>query len=165
MIFVFGGFALRANSLRHLEKIDIYVPGHQVRFGNLNYSTDVHGDLIFDGFKPMSGAPDSPDEHDLDLPSDSIRVIAPAAAPGSNLEQTVPSEDGWMDPDMEEAHSSALEPNTPPTSYEVGTFGPSDSFPATGPEPRTPCLSNPIGHQSWSSPPRMFFSTRPWATC
>ena len=27
-IFVFGGFALRANSLGHLEKIESYAPGH-----------------------------------------------------------------------------------------------------------------------------------------
>ena len=31
-IFVFGGFALRANSLGHLEQIDNYAPGHQARF-------------------------------------------------------------------------------------------------------------------------------------
>ena len=37
-IFVFGGFALRANSLGHLEQIDSYAPGHQVRFGSLNYT-------------------------------------------------------------------------------------------------------------------------------
>ena len=37
-IFVFGGFALRANSLGHLEQIDSYAPGHQVGFGNLNYT-------------------------------------------------------------------------------------------------------------------------------
>ena len=37
-IFVFDGFALRANSLGHLEQIDSYAPGHQVRFGNLNYT-------------------------------------------------------------------------------------------------------------------------------
>ena len=36
-IFVFGGFALRANSLGHLEQIESYAPGHQVRFGSLNY--------------------------------------------------------------------------------------------------------------------------------
>ena len=35
-IVVFGGFALRANSLGHLEQIDIYALGHQVRFGSLN---------------------------------------------------------------------------------------------------------------------------------
>ena len=37
-IFVFGGFALRANSLGHLEQIDSYTPGHQIRFRNLNYT-------------------------------------------------------------------------------------------------------------------------------
>ena len=31
-IFVFGSFALRANSLGHLEQIDSYAPGHQIRF-------------------------------------------------------------------------------------------------------------------------------------
>ena len=48
----------------------------------------------------------------------------------------MPSEDGWMDPAMKAAHSSALEPNTDPTSYEAGIIGPSDSTPATGCEPR-----------------------------
>ena len=50
---MFGGFALRANSLGHLEQIDGYTPGHQVRFGNLNYTADIHRDLIFDGFGPV----------------------------------------------------------------------------------------------------------------
>ena len=67
-IFVFSGFALRANSLGHLEQFDSYGPGHPVRFGSLNYTADIRGDLIFDGFKPMSGAPHSRDEHDLALP-------------------------------------------------------------------------------------------------
>ena len=66
-IFVFGGFVLRANSLGHLEQIESYAPGHQVRFGNLNYTADIRGDLIFDGFEPMSGAPHSRNEHDLAL--------------------------------------------------------------------------------------------------
>ena len=51
-IFVFGGFALRANSLGHLEQIESYAPGRQVRFENLHYTTDIRGDLIFDGFEP-----------------------------------------------------------------------------------------------------------------
>ena len=67
-IFIFGGFALRANSLGHLEQIENYAPGHRVRFGNLNYTTDIRGDLIFDGFEPMPGAPHSHDEHDITLP-------------------------------------------------------------------------------------------------
>ena len=71
-IFVFGGFALRANSLGHLEQIECYAPGHQVRFGNLNCTADIHGDLIFDGFGPTPGAPNGHDEHDLDLLSNSV---------------------------------------------------------------------------------------------
>ena len=59
-IFVFGDFALRANLLGHQEQIDSYAPGHQVRFGNLNYTTDIRGDLIFDGFGPAPGAPIRP---------------------------------------------------------------------------------------------------------
>ena len=56
-IFVFGGFALRANSLGHLQQIESYAPGHQVRFGSLNYMADIRGDLIFDGFEPRPSAP------------------------------------------------------------------------------------------------------------
>ena len=71
-IFMFGGFALRANSLGHLEKIESYAPGRQVRFGSLNYTADTRGDLIFDGFEPLPSAPHGHDEHDLALPSDSV---------------------------------------------------------------------------------------------
>ena len=42
-IFVFGGFALRANSLGHLEQVGSYAPGHQVRFGSLNYTATSAG--------------------------------------------------------------------------------------------------------------------------
>ena len=129
-IFVFGGFVLRANSLGHLEQIESYAPGHQVRFGSLNYTADIRGDLIFDGFEPMSGTPHSHDEHDLSLPSDSIRGIVLAVASGVNPEQIAPSEDGWMDPATEAAHSSALEPNTDFASKEDCVIGPSDSSPA-----------------------------------
>ena len=71
-IFVFGGFALRANSLGHVEQIESYAPGHRVRFGNLKYTADIRKDLISDGFGPVSGAPNNRDEHDLDLPSDGV---------------------------------------------------------------------------------------------
>ena len=42
-IFVFGGFALRANLLGHLEQIESYAPGRQVRFGSLNFTADIRG--------------------------------------------------------------------------------------------------------------------------
>ena len=40
-LFVFGGFVLRANSTGHLEQADSYAPGHQIRFGSLNYIADI----------------------------------------------------------------------------------------------------------------------------
>ena len=52
-IFIFGGFAPRANSLGHLEQIESYALGHHVRFGSLNYTADIRGDLILDGFEPL----------------------------------------------------------------------------------------------------------------
>ena len=118
-IFMFGGFTLRSNSLGHLEQIDSYSPDHQVRFGNLNYTADIRGDLIFNGFGPVSGGPDNHDVHDLDRQSDSIRNITPATAPDFVPEQVVPSKDGWMDPAPEAAHSLAVEPNTGFTPKEA----------------------------------------------
>ena len=40
-IFVFSGFALRANSLGHLEQIDSHAQGHQISSGNLDYVADT----------------------------------------------------------------------------------------------------------------------------
>ena len=134
-IFVFGGFVLRANSLGHLEQIDSYAPDHQVRFGSLNYTADIHGYLSFDGFESMTGAPYSRDEHDVDLPSDVVQQNAPAATPALDPEQIMPSEDGWMDPATEAAHSAAIELNTDFTSYETRVAEPWDSSPAMGSEP------------------------------
>ena len=66
-IFVFGSFAPWANSLGHLEQIESYAPGHQVRFGNLNYTADICGDLIFEEFEPQPSALHCHDGHDLAL--------------------------------------------------------------------------------------------------
>ena len=76
-IFVFGGFALRANSLGHLEQIESYALGCQVRFGSLNYTADNRGDLIFDGFEPLPSTPHYHDDHDLALPPNSALEAAP----------------------------------------------------------------------------------------
>ena len=61
--------------------------------------------------------------------------------PALNLEQIMPSEDGWMDPSTEAAHPAAIDPNTDLTSKEVCVIGPSDSSPAIGSEL---CMSMPI---------------------
>ena len=119
----------------------------------MNYTADIRGDLIFDGFEPVSGAPHNHNEHDLDLPSDGVREITPVAAPALNLEQTVPSEDGWMDPATKAAHSAVLEPNTDFASNEVYVIGSSDSSPSIGSKPRA---SVPI-ESDWA--PIMEFSS------
>ena len=98
-IFVFGGFALRANSLGHLEQIESYAPGHQVRFGSLNYTGDIRGDLIFDGFKPLPCAPRGHDEYDLAQPSDRVQEIASLRA-SIRSQSCHPWTGGWTPPHM-----------------------------------------------------------------
>ena len=145
-IFVFDGFALRANSLGHLEQIESYAPGRQVRFGSLNYTADIRGDLIFDGFEPLPSMPHCHDEHDLALPPNSALEAAPASASTLNSELTAPIEDRWLDAASGAAIPTAIEPNTSPALRET-----CDSH---------PCRSNPIGRRSWSLLPRTSFSTR-----
>ena len=105
-IFVFGGFVLRANSLGHLEHIDSYAPGHQVRFGSLNYVADIRGDLIFNGFETAAIATPRPDEHDLNLSSDHVQEMVPIAATALEPEKIVPSK---------AIESATLEPHTDST--------------------------------------------------
>ena len=87
-IFIFGGFALRANSLGHLEQIESYTPGRQVRFGSLNFTADICGDLILDGFEPQPSVPHCHDGHDLALLPDSALEAAQESAPTLILEPT-----------------------------------------------------------------------------
>ena len=98
-IFVFGSFALRDNSLGHLEQIESYAPGHQVRFGSLNYMADIHGDLNFD-------------RHDLTLLPDSAQSAAQESAPTISSEPTALTRDGWLDAAPGAAISTVIEPNT-----------------------------------------------------
>ena len=107
-IFVFGGFALQANLLGHLEQIESYAPGHQVRFGSLNYNADIRGDLIFDGFEPQPGAPHCHNGHDLALPSNSALEAAPASASTLKSEPTAPIEDRRLDATSRAAIPTAI---------------------------------------------------------
>ena len=77
---------------------------------------DIHGDLIFDEFEPMTAAPCHHDEHDLNLSSDRAQEIASVTALALDPEQTTPSKDGMLNPVTEAADSAALEPHTDPTS-------------------------------------------------
>ena len=135
---MFGGFALRANSLGYIEQIESFAPGHQVRFGCLNYMADIGGDVIFDGFEPLPCAPRDHDEYDLALPSDRIQEIAPAAASSLNSEPVAPSMDGWIDPVTEVVPSATIEPNIDLTLHESRVAELPDSSPATDSEPPAP---------------------------
>ena len=137
-IFVFGGFVLRAISLDHAEQIESYAPGRQVRFGSLNYTADIRGDLIFDGFEPLPCASRGHDEYDLALPSNSVQEIAPVAASTLNSEPVAPSMDGWIDPATEAALSSAIEPSINLTLHGSRDVELPDSSPATDSEPPAP---------------------------
>ena len=64
----------------------------------MNYTTDIRGDLIFDGFGHVLGAPDSHDEHILDLLSYNVWDIIPAVAPDLNPEQVALPKDEGVDP-------------------------------------------------------------------
>ena len=92
-IFMFGGFALRANSFGHLEQIESYAPGHQVRFGSLNYTADICRDLIFDGLEPQPSVPHCYDGRDLALPPNSALVVAQESAPALSPEPIAQIED------------------------------------------------------------------------
>ena len=127
-IFIFGGFALQANSLGHLEQIESYAPGHQVRFGSLNFTADIRGDLILDGFKPQPSEPHYHGEHDLALQPDSTLEAALEPAPIFNSEPAAQIEDGWLDAASGAATSTAIEPNTSLVLRETGDSKVPDSF-------------------------------------
>ena len=141
-IFVFGGFALRADLLGHLEQIESYAPVHQVRFGSLNYTADVRGDLIFDGFEPQPSAPHCHDGHDLALPPNSALGAAPVPAPTLNPELVLPIEHCWLDTASGAEISTAIEPNTIPVLCKARDSQVPDSFPDSEPPVPLPVESD-----------------------
>ena len=161
-IFVFGGFALRANSIGHLEQIESYAPGRQVRFGSLNFTADIRGNLIFDGSEPQPSVSHCHDGHDLTLPPDSTLEAAHESAPTHSPEPIAQIEDEWLDTAPGAATSAAMEPNTDLVPYKTHDSEVPDSLPDS--EPPAPLPSNPIGRRSWSSLLRTSFSTHPLAT-
>src|SRR4051812_3891189 len=138
----FSGFAPRANLLGHLEQIESYAPGHQVRFGSLNYTVDIRGDLIFDGFEPQPSAPHYLEGHDLALPPNSVLEAAYAPVPTLNSEPITPIEDGRLDATSGAAISKAIEPNTSPTLRVTRDFEGSDYYPDSEPPVPLPVESD-----------------------
>ncbi len=101
--------------------------------GSLNYTADIRGDLIFDGFKPLPSALHCHDEHDLALPPNSALEAAPASASTLKSEPTAPIEDGWLDAASGAAIPMAIEPNTSPALRETHDSKESDSSPDSEP--------------------------------
>src|SRR3954465_8590578 len=130
-IFVFGGFALRANSLGHLEQIESYAPGHQVRFGSLNYTANIRGDLIFDGFEPQPGAPHYLEGHDIALPPNNVLEDAYAPAPILDSEPVAFVEDERLDVTSGAAISKAIEPTDGPALWWAHDSEEPDSSPSS----------------------------------
>ena len=89
---------------------------------------DIRGDLIFDGFEPMTAAPYHHDEHDVNLSSDHTQELAPVTALALDPEQIAPSEDRKLNPATEAVDSTALEPHTDLTSGNACVTGTSNSF-------------------------------------
>src|SRR3954468_18985426 len=141
-IFVFGGFALRANSLGHLEQIESYAPGHQVRFGSLNYTADIRGDLIFDGFEPQPNATHYFEGHDIALPPNSTLEATHAPAPILDSEPAAFSEDERLDVTLGAAISKAIKPNASPVLRTVQNSKEPDSSPNSGPSVPPPTESD-----------------------
>ena len=124
---------LRANSLGHLEQIESYAPGHQVRFGSLNYTADIRGDLIFDGFEPRPSAPHYLEGHDLALPPDSVQVSAHTSVPTPNSEPIAPIEDERLDVTSGAAIPKVIEPNASPALCTTRDSKDPDSSPDSKP--------------------------------
>src|SRR3954464_13521969 len=137
-IFVFGSFALRANSLGHLEQIESYAPGHQVRFGSLNYTADIRGDLIFNGFEPQPSAPHYPEGHDIALPPDSVLEAAPTPAPILDSEPAAFFKDERLDVTSRAAILKAIEPNASPALRMAHDSKEPDSSPNSEPSAPLP---------------------------
>ena len=141
-IFVFGGFTLRANSLGHLEQIESYAPGHQVRFGSLNYTADIHGDLIFDGFEPQPSVPHCLDGHDIALLPNSALEAAHASVSTIDSEPTAPIEDQRFNATSGAAISKAIEPNSSPALRMARDSEKPDSSPNSEPPMPLPIESD-----------------------
>src|SRR4051812_31892040 len=141
-IFVFGGFALRANPLGHLEQIESYALGHQVRFGSLNYTNDIRGDSIFDGFEPQPSAPHCLDGHHLALPPNSAMEPARASVPTLNSEPAALIEGERLDVTPGAVISKAIEPNASPALCMTRDSEDPDSPPDSEPPAPLPIESD-----------------------
>ena len=110
-------------------------------FGNLNYTTHIRGDLIFDGFEPRPSTPHCHDGHDLALPPDNAQSVAQVPALTISSEPTAPIGDGRLDTAPGAAIPTAIEPNTDLVPHEARDSKVSDSLPDSEPPAPPPIES------------------------
>ena len=108
----------------------------------MNYTADIHGYLIFNGFEPQPGALHCHDGYDLALPPNSAQEAAAVSAPTLSSEPTVPIEEGWLDAASGAAISMAIEPNTSPALRETRDSKEPDSSPDSEPSAPLPIESD-----------------------
>ena len=99
----------------------------------MNFTADIRGDLIFDGFEPQPSAPHCHDWHDLALQPDSALEAAHEPAPTLDSEPAAQIEDGWLDTASGAATSTAMEPNIDLVPCEARDSEVPDSSPDSEP--------------------------------
>ena len=105
----------------------------------MNFTADIRGDLILDGFEPQPSVPHGHVKHDLALQSDSTLEAALEPAPIFDSEPAVQIEDGWLDTASGAGTSTAIEPNTDLVPREARDSEVPDSSPDS--EPPAPLKS------------------------
>ncbi len=83
----------------------------------MNYTVNLRGDLIFDGFEPQPSAPHCHDGHDIALPLNNALEAAYASVSTIDSEPTAPIEDQRLDAASGAAISEAIEPNSRPALH------------------------------------------------
>ena len=114
----------------------------QVRFGSLNYTADIRGDLIFDGFEPQPSVPHCLDGHDTALPLNSALEVAHASVLTIDSEPTAPIEDQRLDAASRAAILEAIEPNSSPALRMAHDSEEPDSSPNSEPPVPPPIESD-----------------------
>ena len=108
----------------------------------MNFTVDIHGDLILDGFEPQPSVPHCRGEHDLALQPDSTLEAALEPAPIFNSEPAAQIEDGWLDTASGAATSTAIEPNTDFVPHKARDSEVPDSSPDSEPPAPPPIESD-----------------------
>ena len=107
----------------------------------MNFTADIQGDLIFDGFEPQPSAPHCHDGHDLALQPDSNLEAAHESAPIFNSETAAQIEDGWLDTASRAATSTVIDPNTNLVPHKARDSEVPDSLPDSKP-PAPPTIES-----------------------